>query len=660
MLKSGHIGLVLDKIKTHSHVYLSNKAIEMITISLHDAQSFDIIYNAYRYRFARNDVLNAIQGGNMHAFKTLMEHHSQIDNYPYIFGYVVDHTPLWQPSEKGLYDNTFITPAHLERYMYIKSNAPAVLDIFKEHHILRLFNIELFDETFHVKTVIEERRIISILIDLLNGGVFHKYLASCSRSDFESLRLGDYLEHVLLACTMGDESVASSIKSVMTNIRSLSLTPEKETYIALLGFIDWIDTFRGRKHLGRSKFEFMIEWRDLNLNPFLLKTLGFKRICAHGTLAQVEAAHHQLQEEMGGYNDNGRLESKDIGVTKYIYEHGLSVVEYPSLVEETDMEIIKYVVTSPLTTRAILSKRFLFKHDMVDVIKLLATRDWLDEDNSNNDEDEYQPFATCRSIEMMQCLIETNHSFGFIRVKVRKESDLQMVKLYHGHMARLCDNVTIQNYMALILQNSMESIMVQSCHHGLLSIVEYIHSIHPDKYSRSGDIFIDKALEGGHMDVVKFIIANRKDRFNRHSWRVAAAADDIDLLRYVQANSEDDYFDDSLEVANRYGRLGIIKYITSNHHVSDDIIIRMLDKCLEFDHHHVLEYYLANYNQLFNIDIISTYIKNIISLDCHSLDRPGCLQVLIKHLPENYIDESLSQFIESLPRGTITLSIGRI
>eukprot|EP01133_Synstelium_polycarpum_P017725 gene17725-21135_t len=477
----------------------------------------------------------AVCGGNLHALKTL---HSDpaaakalinigkvyVDAFigpnSEILEYLVDNIPFSQSAEFEVIkvDNAHIKPAHLERYILLKTKV-------------------IFRQTIH------------------------------DPSKYQDVNL-EFFEHVIKACAMGSAREVERITAVRPRVKSLTstLTPLKETYLTMFEYLAWVDG-------SMAQFEFMIEWRDLELSSYLANKFGFATICSIGNLAQVQEAHRVLGS-YEGERFRGSMESKDLDVLRYLHDNDLATCDQCRLLNEDNLEIIKFIMETQHKHMQI-SKQFLFSREAIDALQYLSNKEYIDVDAMDEFIDLFD--ITCRSLKMMQYLVGINYNFNY----------------------RLLDE------------------------------------------SSSG--FLDTAVARGHMDIARFIIANRCERFQYVSCKTAAAADDIELYEFICANTRYlnnsvyplDFKANALETANLY--------------VEDYVLACLLDKCLKFDQHHVLDYYLCNFEQINTIDTILPLI-----MSCLSPDRLGCLQVLLKHLPAEHQDFSLYQFIQSLPPGTIT------
>eukprot|EP01133_Synstelium_polycarpum_P016991 gene16991-20220_t len=521
-----------------------------------------------------------------------------------------------------IYAEAFHGPSdELFRYRYLKANVPTYVTLFQERHVIRLCNLELFDERYSGLMTKRNRTDIRESINAMYADCINVSHGQERPSRLEFIGL---LERALIACAMDAEEV-DRIMTVRTRVRSLTstLTPVKETYLAMLGFLEFMDT-RDLRGVNVSSFEFIIEWRDLELNQYITRIFGFSRICTIGTLDQVVAAHHQTGGDLYLSMDND-----DIQVLRYIHDNlGSVACKDTRLLEEDNPEVIRFIMETYQTPMRI-SKRFLFQKERIDVLKYLAitTHQWIDADALEDEQpvedgvDDMEPIDVyCRSLEMMQYLVETRHNFNRVRVEFTQESDLPMIELYHRHLVRI--------HQEDMVKDSAKSMMPYACSIGLPLMVKYIHSVHPEKIVNGAGrfTFIDMALAAGHMDIVSFILANRSEKFQHWSWRTAAAANDIELYEYVRANTDGQSNDNDL---------------TST-----------LGSCFQYDHYHLLEYYLSTFKQLENTPIISRLISNSLLVF-----RLGCLQVLINHLPANYYDPILNIFVESLPAGTIKQSL---
>eukprot|EP01133_Synstelium_polycarpum_P009271 gene9271-10874_t len=655
IVRSGHLGLLRDKIKRQCHLYMSDKAVEMIVKSVHDPHTFDLIYQTFMPRFTDGAlVITAIRGGNLHAFKRLYAAVKKPVAMDRIFGeaflspnhdivmYVADNIPM-PPAAKGYtVDSNAITLAHLERYMYVRHKVP-VNRLFEDYHEVRLCSKELFDATYLPVTDESRPRIIETITKMFVDNILVIYVHGQERPpSLAKLEFVDYLEHVLKACAIDEKEVAVinavRIRAIML---TSTMTPVKETYLVMLGYINWMDKrhLRGTTH---SAFQFMIEWNDLDLTPYLHEKFGFAGICATGSLAQVEAAHRL---PLTANDVSPTMASKDIQVLRFLHQHNLAICSQNRLMKEDNVEIIKFIVETQTKPMRI-SRRFLFLKERIDALKYLATKEWVDVDAEDDAQlvedgmDDEEPLdVTCKSLEMMQYLIDSNHNFDRVRVVARQQSDLPMIQLYHRHLISISELVSVQVSCRVMIEDA--------CTLGLLSIVQHIHSIMPEKMENGTRrfTFIDMALSAGHMDIVRFILANRSERFQLWSWKTAAATDDLELLKYVHANSDKHYYCEALESANKYGRLHMVKYITSNYPVTDSDLSETIKECLDFDQHHVLSYLLSTHNHLTDISIITPLIET-----CLSLDHLGCLKVLLHHLPANHQQgPHLQEFLSSLP-----------
>eukprot|EP01133_Synstelium_polycarpum_P016989 gene16989-20218_t len=678
MLKSGHQGLLVDKVKRKCQLYMSNSAIIRIAKCPKDAESFDLLYQLYGYRFTLiEDTLSApVRWGNLHAFKrihrdttesTINKLANQIIVMAFtcpnadLFKYVVDNIPVPSNYQHTVYSGA-IKPGDADKYQYIKSRRPDYHRFFaNKHHIIGLCDTELFDETYPIMTDEDRRGIMYNINDIFDGLlILHDpYFTPTAPALEANLQFIGFVEYVLKACAKDDEEVAK-ISSVRPRIRSLSthLTPEKETYLTLLGFFKWItpryhapDQMMGSNlNLSRS-FGFIIKWNDPDLTGYLLDMLGLSPICNYGTLEQVKAAHSilgSLPRDMIFRNEDEphhyRHEIDNVDVLWHLCRHGLvKKVDDYRLISESNLGVL-YFMEAHQHIPMYISKHFLVRNDCIDVLRMLAntTIKWIDYDSEHPEHfDDYQ--CRIKSIDMVRYLIEINHSFEWMFVSVTCQDDLPMIQLYINHMKSLSRND---------IHELIGEIYYQACKSGLLNIVRHLYTTYPGTLDISPKKVstVDDALSDGHMEVVDFLLRNGS-QCSLISLQNATFANDIGLFQSVRANSPVLHPNDvvnHLLHASKYGRLEIIKHIICTYPVPDTIYDEMIRSCQMYNQYHVVDYYLCNYKEFIDKSIITSLADYILSVE-----RIGCLQVLLKHFPDHHQNSSVCEFIASLPHGTI-------
>eukprot|EP01133_Synstelium_polycarpum_P007655 gene7655-8959_t len=563
----------------------------MVAERVHDLQSFQVIYHAYRHRFTKTEVLYAsIRGGNLHAFMTLYKvsvpfTHAKVFVEAFLcpnlelLKYIVDNIPFKPASsatELGItVANKDITPAHLQGYMYLLAKDGVVASLFSQHHVMRLCNVKLFQETYGRVTV-ENRQVIIESISTMfadNLLVFYEEKSTPKQANLEFI---EFLEHVLKACAMSDEQEMEKITAIRTRVKTLTstLTPAKETALAMLGYVDWIDRVHSRG-VDKSAFEFIIQWNDLELTSYLLEVYGFASICSTGSLAQVKLANSlpgncdepSLRDMFGPSMNN-----KNVQVLKYLYDLNIYTPcsEY-RLLNEDNLETIKFLMESQPYTQMHISKSFLCQQGSVEALRYLATTDikWIDDDVEPTEDGEFGGPHTmdCKSLEMMQYLVDTNHDFDHVVVRLTSANDLPMIELYHRHLLSIIshDDNKVQRF-----HRDAQLMMHTACVMGLLPAFKYLHPLSPDNMTayfndQGMTPFIDLAFASGHMDIVQFILANRKERFQGTSWTTAGESGNIDTFEYVRSHSDTNLYLAALEGANRNGNLSLVKYITTKY-----------------------------------------------------------------------------------------------
>eukprot|EP01133_Synstelium_polycarpum_P013654 gene13654-16078_t len=638
MVTSGQLDTLMGKIKRHERLYFSPMASNVIANMVHDQLAFSTIYTAYRYIFTSPDaIVAAAVSGNINALQIL---HTQLYPVPIAFPvyeaianallgghldvlrYIVENVdlkPLYHPLEATrtrFASITDVTPQHLEACLYLHNNVPKTVlpQIFRDPlDVMGLVNIELFNELVIVADHYDRNGMLLRVCQIIE-----RMLAAPRAADSD---LVTFVERVVRNCCR-EWAIVLAVRPQARELSS-TMTPLKETYLSLLGYICLIAPDIPEAVALKRQFRFMIEWNDLELTEYFVEIFGFDAICARGSLAQVKAASQML---VAGYHVSAAaMDSKDLEVLKYLHSHRDEGCMTDRLLKERNMDIIKFIVESQPEATLVVSRSDLAKQERIDVIKYLNTKRCVDIG---------APVVyTCSRVDTLKHLIATlqgDELFTKVNLAVTKDADLPIVKMYLGAV----------DHNSVHFNGFVDKMMTMACKSGLIDIVECLHS-HATEDSNRSPTYLDLALEGGHMALVRFILTSMSyERFKQSSWTRAGEEGDIELFDRVLATSTDTYFNQTIEAASIHGHLDLIRHITTKHAEHAKIAASHLSNCVQYDQYHVLDYYLSTTELAITADLVNQAL---------TISTIGCAKTLLDHLPAKHCHANLGDFMNSVP-----------
>eukprot|EP01133_Synstelium_polycarpum_P011521 gene11521-13443_t len=601
MLRSGYPSMLIDKVKRQQHLHLSDTAILFIANQIVDPLSFQMIFSGYSHLFNAASLMTAVTGGNIVAVETIHRHLVKCDvaipvvrllteafmcSHMTVIKYIVMNMDLsslvafcteevdQRPptfyaqhslEDTGMVSRSLLRKRHLDGYLYLRDRLTgAQLDvIFGKDPLIVVYlqSIALFDETFP-KVDTEFIGPINVCINELIKRRIQIYnqetkIASKQKQDLAFL---DFVEHVLKACANAKAVYKFTKKRTMVRSLTSNLTAEKEILLTLLDFIDE----------AQSKYICIIQWNDLDLTSYLLKTFGFDSICIHGTLEQVQAAYQLLGPPQDQMPCDG-WKTSNLEILKFLHANGIGTCDANRLHHETNMEIVKFLVeTHPIGWLTYYHSEMLASNQVA-IIRYLRSQG--DRCVNNDDENEVYGYSVyVESLEMLEYLFEIGYDNNRILLNITDTNDLAILQLYINRLG--ANHPTFIKLLPQLLESA--------CHMSLLKHVEYLISVAP--FSQIDSSHLDTAFAYGHMDIVHLLLAKRIERFSEKSWTIAAKSGSIELFEFVKDNAESDLIFDSLEYAIRYGRLDLARHITAKYPEQSRVADLNMTLCFLEDH----------------------------------------------------------------------------